>query len=56
MAIMYLSKEILLVRKNRSTLLAYTLLCLNNIYLNAKGSQPFNICVFFSMVQVRIFI
>ena len=26
------------------------------IYLNAKVSQPFNICVFFSMVQVRIFI
>ena len=29
---------------------------LNIIYLNAKVSQPFNICVFFSMVQVRIFI
>ena len=27
-----------------------------NIYLNAKVLQPFNICVFFSMVQVRIFI
>ena len=27
-----------------------------NVYLNAKVSQPFNICVFFSMVQVRIFI
>ena len=26
------------------------------IYLNAKVSQPFNICVFFSMVHVRIFI
>ena len=26
------------------------------IYLNAKVSQPLNICVFFSMVQVRIFI
>ena len=28
----------------------------HHIYLNAKVSQPFNICVFFSMVQVRIFI
>ena len=26
------------------------------IYLNAKVSQPFNICVFFSMDHVRIFI
>ena len=26
------------------------------IYLNAKVSQPFNICVFFSIVQVRKFI
>ena len=26
------------------------------IYLNAKVSQPLNICVFFSMFQVRIFI
>ena len=26
------------------------------IYLNAKVSQPFNICIFFSMVHVRILI
>ena len=26
------------------------------IYLNAKVSQPFYICVFFSVVHVRIFI
>ena len=25
------------------------------IYLNAKVSQPFYICVFFSMVQVKLF-
>ena len=24
-----------------------------HIYLNAKVSQPFNICIFFSMVHVR---
>ena len=29
---------------------------LHLIYLNAKVLQPFNICIFFSMVQVRIFI
>ena len=32
---------------------------LNNamvIYLNAKVSQPINICIFFSMVHVRILI
>ena len=26
------------------------------VYLNAKVSQPFNICIFFSMVHVRILI
>ena len=26
------------------------------IYLNAKVSQPFNICIFFSIVHVRILI
>ena len=27
-----------------------------NVYLNAKVSQPFNICIFSSMVLVRILI
>ena len=29
---------------------------LEHIYLNAKVSQPFNICIFFSMVHVIILI
>ena len=32
------------------------LLCACHVYLNAKVLQPFNICVLFSMVKVRIFI
>ena len=29
---------------------------LSDLYLNAKVSQPFNICIFFSMVHDRILI
>ena len=58
-------KCVIVVYRDHTHLLLYMYMYSNDrskwplpldIYLNAKVSQPFNICVFFSMVHVRIFI